>query len=94
MALTKFTTDFSCIGEQEFLCPNVGYRYFFDIQNSKVYPTVNTVRLKYVLQEIKNSKVLKGELDDFETLIDLGNIERRFNNLINLQEVSEIGSDK
>ncbi len=94
MALTNFTTDFSCIGEQEFLRPNVGYRYFFDIQNSEVYPASKTIRLKYVLQEIKNSKVSKGELEDFETLVDLGNIERRYNNLINLEEVSEIGSDK
>jgi len=94
MALTNFTTDFSCIGEQEFLRPNVGYRYFFDIQKSEVYPANKTIRLRYVLQEIKNSKVSKGELEDFETLVDLGNIERRYNNLINLEEVSEIGSDK
>ena len=29
-----------------------------------------------------------------EYLIDIGNIERRFNNLINFKKVSEIGSDK
>jgi restriction endonuclease S subunit len=50
--------------------------------------------LKYVLKEIPVKKVAKGELEETETLIDIGNIERRFNHLINLEKVDEVGSDK
>ena len=94
MGLKTFTTDFQNIGKQEFLRPNVGYRYFFDIQNAIVYDFDNLIQLKYVLKELPTKKVSKGDLEDEEYLIDIGNIERRFNNLINFEKVSEIGSDK
>jgi len=94
MGLKVFTIDFQNIGKQEFLRLNVGYRYFFDIQNAIVYDFDNLIKLKYVLKELSIKKVPKGVLDDEEYLIDIGNIERRFNNLINLAKVSEIGSDK
>ncbi|MFA5069950.1 MAG: hypothetical protein WC528_01595 [Patescibacteria group bacterium] len=94
MGLNKFTVDFQNIGEQQFLRPNFGYRYFFDIQNAEIYPTKDSIKLKYVLNEMPMKKVSKGELEESEILIDIGNIERRFNNLINLVEVDRIGSDK
>lgn len=94
MGLKIFTTDFQNIGKQEFLRPNVGYRYFFDIQNAIVYNFDNLIKVKYVLKELPTKKVLKGDLEDEEYLVDIGNIERRFNNLINFEKVSEIGSDK
>lgn len=94
MGLKIFTIDFQNIGKQEFLRPNVGYRYFFDIQNAIVYDFDNLIKLKYVLKELPTKKVSKGDLEDQEYLIDIGNIERRFNNLINFEKVSEIGSDK
>jgi restriction endonuclease S subunit len=94
MALKQFTTDFFCIGEQRLLSPSIGYRYFFDIQKAEIYPASKSIKLKYILSGVQSSKVSKGELDDYEVLVDLENIERRFNNLINLEEVTEIGSDK
>jgi len=94
MSVKQFTVDFQNIGQQEFLRLNVDYRYFFDIQKAKVFKSKNNIKLKHVLNEIEIKKVPKGELDDSEILIDLCNIERRFNNLINLEEVNEIGSDK
>lgn len=94
MPLEQFTTDFQNIGQQEFLRPNVGYRYFFDIQKAQVFPATQSVKLKHILKEIYAKKVSKGELEGTETLIDIGNIERRFNNLVNLEEVEEVGSDK
>jgi len=94
MPLKQFTIDFQNIGQQEFLRPNVGYRYFFDIQKGEIYPSRQSIKLKYVLKEIPAKKVSKGDLEDAEILVDIGNIERRFNNLINLEKVSEIGSDK
>ncbi len=94
MGLKTFTIDFQNIGEQEFLRPNIGYRYFFDIQNAIVYNFDKLIKLKYVLKEIPTKKVSKGDLEDEEYLIDIGNIERRFNNLINIEKVGKIGSDK
>ena len=94
MPLKQFTIDFQRIGQQEFLRLNVGYRYFFDVQKAEVYPTKQSIKLKYVLKELPAKKVSKGELEETECLIDIGNIERRFNNLINVEEVDEIGSDK
>jgi type I restriction enzyme S subunit len=94
MGLKIFTIDFKSIGSQEFLRLDVGYRYFFDIQNAIVYKFNNLVKLKYILKLLPTEKVSKGYLDDEEYLIDIGNIERRFNNLINLEKVSEVGSDK
>ena len=94
MGLKTFTIDFQNIGKQEFLRPNVGYRYFFDIQNAIVYDFDNLIKLKYVLKELPTKKVSKGDLEDEEYLIDIANIERRFNNLMNFEKVSEIGSDK
>lgn len=94
MSLKQFTTDFQSIGQQEFLRPNVGYRYFFDVQKSEIYQNKQNIKLKYVLKEIPAKKVSKGELEDSEILVDIGNVERRFNTLINLEGVDEIGSDK
>lgn len=94
MGLKTFTTDFQSIGRQEFLRPNFGYRYFFDVQNAIIYDFDILVKLKYVLKDLPAKKVSKGYLEDEEYLIDMGNIERRFNNLIDIEKVSEIGSDK
>jgi len=94
MGLKSFYIDFQNIGKQEFLRIDVNYRYFFDIQNAIVYDFDNLIELKYVLKELPIKKVSKGDLENEEYLIDIGNIERRFNNLINLEKVTEVGSDK
>lgn len=94
--LKQFTTDFKNIGEQEFLRLNFGYRYFFDIQKAKIFSNKSDsdIKLRYVLKLILSKKEPKGELVEPEILIDIGNIERRLNNLVNCEEVMEIGSDK
>lgn len=94
MVLKQFTTDFKNIGEQEFLRLNFGYRYFFDIQKANVFQTKNNIKLRWFLELTETKKVLKGELEEPEILVDIGNIERRFNNLINCEKTNEIGSDK
>jgi restriction endonuclease S subunit len=94
MSVKQFTVDLQNITQQEFLRFSVGYRYFFDIQKAEVFRSKNNIKLKHILKEIKTKKVSKGELNDSETLIDLCNIERRFNNLINIEEVDQVGSDK
>ncbi|MFH1308711.1 MAG: hypothetical protein ABIH51_01725 [Patescibacteria group bacterium] len=94
MLLKQFTIDSQNIGQQEFLRPNVGYRYFFDIKNQKVWNKKKTILLKYVLKLIRSKKVRKGELENKEIVLDIGNIERRCNNLINYEEFEKIGSSK
>lgn len=92
--LKQFKTTFCNISKQDFLRPNFGYRYFFDVKNSSVWENKKTILLKYVLKEIETKKVIKWELEDSEFLIDIWNIERRQNNLINLEKIEEIWSDK
>ena len=94
MALKTFVIDLQNIGKQKFLRLDVGYRYFFDVQNAIVYDFDRLIKLKYILKELPTKKISKGDLEDEEYLIDIGNIERRFNNLINFGKVNEIGSDK
>ena len=76
MPLKQFSTDFQNIGEQEFLRPNVGYRYFFDVKQAEIYPAKQNIKLQYILKEIPAKKVSKGELENSEKLVDIGNIER------------------
>ena len=94
MGLKIFNTNFFNISKQESLRLNFNYRYFFDIQNSEVFPYKEQVKLKYILRELPVSKKIKGPLGEEEILIDLGNIERRYNILINLENVDTIGSIK
>ena len=59
MALKTFITEFDNIGKQEFLRPNFGYRYFFDVQKATVYQNPNLIKLKYVLKEVPSKKEKK-----------------------------------
>ena len=94
MGLKVFTTDFQNISNQEFFRLDFGYRHFFDKQNAVIYNFDKYTLLKYILKEIQSNKIPKGELKDEEILVALGNIKRRYNYLINLEKVNEIGSDK
>jgi restriction endonuclease S subunit len=94
MTLIQFTTDFKSIGKQGSLRLDFGYRCFFDIQEANIFSNKNSIKLKSILKPVETKKILKGELEKLEILVDIGNIERRFNNLISCEEVDEIGSDK
>lgn len=87
-------TDFKNVGRQEFLRLDFGYRYFFDVQKANIFSTENSIKLRDVLKLVETKKISKGELKQPEILVDIGNIERRFNNLNDCEEVREIGSDK
>ena len=93
MALTSFTTKFSDFAFLPSVRSDVNSHLFFDIENAEVWPN-STVELSEILTLIKSEKIEKGELEEEELLIDMANIERRYNELINVREVSEIGSDK
>ena len=94
--MKTFTINLKNIGNQSSLRLDFGYRYFFDYKKGIIFDEYkkDTIKLKYVLNLLQSQKVKKGELEQPEKLIDLGNIERRFNNLIDVEEVEEIGSDK
>lgn len=50
--------------------------------------------LKDFISPLKSPILKKGELEEEYTLIELANIKRRYNTLVDLTRVSEIGSDK
>lgn len=93
MAVSSFITELSKFASLPSMRSDVNYHYFFDIKDCKVWPS-SSIELSEVIKPIKSDKIDKGDLDSDELLIDLANIERRFNSLIDIREVAEIGSDK
>ena len=93
MALTILRVNFKDIGDQG-LRLDMGYRDFFDVQNQRFEDFGGGIELKRVLKTISTKTVSKGILEQKESLIELGNIERRQNGLLNVQKVGEIGSSK
>lgn len=91
--MKTFITNFSNVGNQPSLRLGVFYREFFDIHDGKVWDT-SVAQLSDFIINISSDRLKKGELDESEYLIDLANIERRFNSLIDIETVNEIGSDK
>lgn len=91
--MKTFITNFSNIGNQPTLRFGVFYREFFDICNAKVWDS-SVAQLSDFIINISSEKLKKGELDEPEQLIDLANIERRYNSLSDIETVNEIGSDK
>ncbi len=73
---------------------DVKYGNFIVLDSSKLWNSSNCYELKNVLKPLTSPIVKKGELEGEQYLIDLSNIERKRNNLINLEVVTEIGSDK
>ncbi len=89
----NFYTDFSQFALFPSMRADVSFRYFFDIKKANVWGN-SEIELSQILSPIKSEKIKKGELEDFERLVDLSNIVRRYNQLEQVSEVSVIGSDK
>lgn len=70
------------------------FNYFVNCHNYSVWANKSMISLKYVMTDILSPTIKKGELDEEYFLIDLENVERKTNTLLNLIKVSEIGSDK
>lgn len=88
-----FSTFFSEIAFLPSLRADVTFRFFFDKKESKVWDN-GEIELGQILTPIKPVKIKKGVLDDYEKLVDMSNIVRRYNKLDNISTVLEIGSDK
>ena len=93
MNIKHFETKISQIADKPSLRIDVNYRQFIDIMNCKVWHNSNTT-LSSFLFKVESEKRKKGMLEESEILVDMSNVERRFNNLINLSPTYEIGSDK
>lgn len=78
----------------EFLRLDSKFRIFSDVKDFKVWDTKLTVPLSRALINVNSKKEKKGDLETEIILIDLANITRGGNKLINLEQVSNIGSDK
>lgn len=85
---------FGNIGNQRDLRCDANYRYFFDVKKARTWDLKNEIELSQILFRLNSSKVKKGVLEDEEHLVDLTNIDRRYNHLSNISTVTEIGSDK
>ena len=88
------SADFKDIGNQISLRLDANYRYFFDKMKATTWPANESCLLSDVLSPLKSEKLNKGELENSEYLVDLANIDRRYNHLSNVELISEIGSDK
>jgi type I restriction enzyme S subunit len=85
---------FGSISNQPSLRFDVNYRYFFDIKNALTWPQKESYEIADILSPIKSDIIGKGLLESEEYLVELSNIDRRFNHLTNIQSITEIGSDK
>lgn len=93
MSLKVFNTCFADIADKPSLRIDANYRYFVDVLKSKVWDN-SIIPLGDLLSKVQSEKKKKGLLDDSELLVDLSNIERRFNSLKSISPTYEIGSDK
>ena len=70
------------------------YRIFSDVRQFVVWDNCDNIALGRILRPMESPKKKKGELDEEYKLIELQNIERCGNSLIDVETVAEIGSDK
>ncbi len=94
MGVVIFKTKLSKINNDTNFRFDVKYGNFLELIENSLWNHTNYCELKYALKPLNSQIMKKGELDEEQYLIDLSNIERKRNNLINLEKVSEIGSDK
>lgn len=94
MGVIGFKTKLSKINTDANVRLDAKYANFIELKPESQWNCSDFCVLKDVLMPLNSPIYKKGELDDALLLIDLANIERKANNLINLEEVTEIGSDK
>lgn len=94
MGVIGFKTKLSKIKADINVRLDTKFANFIELKPECQWKCTDFCILKDVITPINSPTVKKGELDDAFLLIDLANIERSANNLINLEEVREIGSDK
>ena len=78
----------------EFMRLDAKYRIFSDIENFEIWKECSNIPLSKVLRVVDSNKVKKGELDEEKPLVEMQNIECFSNNLVDVDVVDEVGSDK
>jgi restriction endonuclease S subunit len=94
MGVIGFKTKLSKLNTDTSVRLDAKFANFIESEPEKQWNCINFCVLKDVLTPLNSPIYKKGELEENMYLIDLANIERKANNLINLEPVSEIGSDK
>lgn len=89
-----FNTQLSKLNNSGYLRLDTKFNFFVSVKNFSVWEIPNSILLKNVMKDLLSPTAKKGELDDEYFLIDLSNVERKTNSLVNVVAVSEIGSDK
>jgi len=92
--MRTFNTKLSNISKQRYFRSNYHYRQLFDVGFASPLRSKSNIPLSEALQIIESPKASKGILDDEMYLIDIRNVEQRYNHLLDIDKVSEIGSDK
>ena len=93
--MKAFTSSLNKICKNESLRLDFGIRYVDDILDfNPLGIKEKYILLGDVLTELKSKKYKKGDLPDEYYLVDLENINKRFNSLVDLEKVQTIDSDK
>jgi type I restriction enzyme S subunit len=87
-------TKLSKIKNSNYFRLDAKYGTFTENNNAQLWNYPVCCELKKALKVVQSSIMKKGELEEEFPLIDLSNIERKTNNLRDVGEVLEIGSDK
>lgn len=94
MGVRGFKTRLSKLNTDTSVRLDAKFANFIELVPEKQLNCTKFYILKDVLTPLNSPIYKKGELEDAFQLIDLANIERKTNTLLNLENVYEIGSDK
>lgn len=94
MGVMGFKTKLSKLNTDASVRLDAKFANFIELNPTSQWNCSNFFILKEILTPIKSAIFKKGELENSFYLIDLANIERKADNLIDLETVTEIGSDK
>lgn len=94
MEIKRFSINFSSIPKQFTSRLDPKYREFWDIKKGKTVNINNTIKLAKVLEEVRVTKLKKGELNKEYNLINISDQEPKYVAIDNIEIVEEINSDK
>lgn len=96
MAINLYTLKFESICKQPAFRIDPKYRKFWDIEKGilQLSPSKKYVRLGNIISEIPISKIKKGALDNTFNLMSIPNQIPRLGQVCDIEEVTEIDSDK
>ncbi len=94
MAVNYFSTSLQDMLVDKSFRLDYNYRYISDNKRFTIFNSSNLIPLNKILYPCLSKNIHKGELEKDYYLIDLNNIGRCSNELLDLQLVDVIGSDK